>query len=51
MLREFYEDDLNSGVNSIEERAELYKKLKLRFFDWKFNLGMQDKWWKCTCIY
>ena len=38
MLREFYVDDLNSGVNSYEEGAELYKKLNLRFFDRKFNL-------------
>ena len=33
MLREFYKDDLNSGVNSFEEGAQLYKTLKLRFFD------------------
>ena len=31
MLREFYEDDLNTGVN-LFEGAEFYKKLKLHFF-------------------
>ena len=38
ILREFYKDDLKSNVNLLEEGAELYKKLKIRFFKRKFNL-------------
>ena len=38
VLKHFYADDLNTGVSTTEEGIELYKKMKHRFLEVKFNL-------------
>ena len=38
VLRHFYVDDFNSGVNSVNEGVDLYKKMKLRFQEGNFNI-------------
>ena len=39
--KHFYIDDLNTGVNTVEEGMMLYKKIKLRFSECSFNI---TKW-------
>ena len=36
--KKFYVDDLNTGVNSVKEGAELVKKIKVRFSEAQFNV-------------
>ena len=38
VLRHFYVDDFNSGVNNVTEGVDLYKKMKLRFQEGIFNI-------------
>ena len=44
VLRHFYVDDFNCGVESYEHGIELYKKVKIRFINWKFNVE-KAPWW------
>ena len=36
--KHFYVDDLTTGVNTVEEGYELYKKFKIRFMEANFNV-------------
>ena len=36
--KHFYVDDLTTGVHSVDEGIELYKKFKLRFMEANFNI-------------
>jgi hypothetical protein len=38
MLRSFYVDDFDSGVNCLEEGVEVYKKVKQRFLEGNLNV-------------
>ena len=38
VLRHFYVDDFNCGVESYEQGVELYKKVKGRFMEENFNV-------------